>query len=76
MKNCSPLQPKICTAGPPTIPSELAVLAVKVLFEADLAGFGCFGQSNELAIRFLSLLGAQGIATRSKDATRGSWHRY
>ena len=23
-----------------------------------------------------SLLGAPGIATRSKDATRGSWHRY
>ena len=22
------------------------------------------------------LLGAKGIATRSKDATRGSWHRY
>ena len=22
------------------------------------------------------LLGAPGIATRSKDATRGSWHRY
>ena len=23
-----------------------------------------------------TLLGAKGIATRSKDATRGSWHRY
>ena len=23
-----------------------------------------------------TLLGAPGIATRSKDATRGSWHRY
>ena len=26
--------------------------------------------------RSKKLLGAKGIATRSKDATRGSWHRY
>ena len=29
-----------------------------------------------LLLRAKTLLGAPGIATRSKDATRGSWHRY
>ena len=29
-----------------------------------------------LALGARTLLGAKGIATRSKDATRGSWHYY
>ena len=30
----------------------------------------------QLADARMQLIGAPGIATRSKDATRGSWHRY
>ena len=44
-------------------------------FLGDLAESGPLCSRGPLLCQIL-LLGAKGIATRSKDATRGSWHRY
>ena len=44
--------------------------AVAIRLEAVATRVEAFASSNK------KLLGASGLTTRSKDATRGSWHRY
>ena len=49
----------------------------KVLGARTLLGApGRTTSNKKLLVGARTLLGAPGIATRSKDATRGSWHRY
>ena len=53
-----------------TVASNILAAYIKDIVQRTLLGAPGIATSNK------KLLVTKGIATRSKDATRGSWHRY